>query len=415
MLDKPQSGYRWYVLALATITGTFVSAVPFSCMPVLFKEISDDLGLNLVQIGSIWGIASLAGIFVSIIAGVLSDKFGIKLILSVFCVLVGITGALRGLSESFFVLAFTVFLNGVVRLVVPITVTKTIGIWFRGQNLGLAMGIGAMGMGFGLMLGPMISATVVSPALGGWRNVMYLYGAVSVLVGILWGFFGREPERTDLTTSGTSMVQLRQALAKLVRLKALWFIGLTMLFRIGGLMGTTGYLPLYLRNRGWTEVSADGALAAFYGISTLCVVPIAYFSDRLGSRKTILYPALVITIFCIGLIPYVDGAAVWALMLLAGIFMDGFMSLMTTVLLETKGVGPAYSGIALGIVFTIIHIGSVSSPPLGNSLAAISDGAPFLFWAALSVVSLVMLFFVRETGQRRLEAQDVPAVTEARD
>jgi MFS family permease len=402
MLDNVQSGYRWWILALATITGTFVSAIPFSCMPVLFKEISDDLGLSLVQIGSIWGIASLAGIFVSIIAGVLSDKFGIKIILSVFCILVGVTGALRGLSESFFILALTVFLNGIARLVIPITVTKAIGVWFRGRNLGLAMGIGAMGMGFGLMLGPMISATVVSPSLGGWRNVMYLYGAVSALVGILWAIFGREPRRSDLLTSGSAGVPLRQPLLKLVRLKAIWFISLTMLFRVGALMGTTGYLPLFLRNQGWTEVAADGALAAFYGISTLCVVPLSYLSDRLGTRKMILYPALLITMFCIGLIPYVNDATVWVLLLLAGVFMDGFMSLMTTMLLETRGVGSDYSGIALGINFTIIHIGSVSSPPLGNSLAAINNGAPFLFWAALSAVAFVLLFFVKETGRKSL-------------
>jgi hypothetical protein len=60
-----------------------------------------------------------------------------------------------------------------------------------------------------------------------------------------------------------------------------------------------------------------------------------------------------------------------------------------------------YSGTALGIVFTIVHIGSVSSPPLGNSLERISQGAPFFFWASLSLVALVMLAFVRETGWRR--------------
>jgi hypothetical protein len=90
-------------------------------------------------------------------------------------------------------------------------------------------------------------------------------------------------------------------------------------------------------------------------------------------------------------------------MLLAGIFMDGFMSLTTTILLETEGVGTIYSGTALGIVFTIIHIGSASSPPMGNSLASISQEAPFFFWASLSIASLVMLTFVKETGWRRVK------------
>jgi NNP family nitrate/nitrite transporter-like MFS transporter len=401
-LSPKDEKYKWYILALATMTGTFVSAIPFSCMPVLFKEISDDLGLDLVQIGTVWGIASLAGIFVSIIAGLLSDRFGVKNILSIFCILVGVTGALRGFSNSFFILAFTVFINGIVRLVIPITVTKAIGIWFKGKNLGMAVGIGAMGMGLGLMLGPMISATIMSPWLGGWRNVMYLYGALSVVVGILWIVFGREPGQVGSTTATSGTVPLRQTLSRLIRLKALWFLGLTLLFRVGCLMGVTGYLPLYLQEqRGWEVAAADGTLAAFYAISTICVIPLSFLSDRLGSRKILLYVALMVTIVCVSLLPILEGGMIWVLMLLAGIFMDGFMSLTTTILLETEGVGPMYSGTALGIVFTIVHIGSAISPPLGNSLDSISQGAPFFFWASLSVAALVMLFFVKETGWRR--------------
>lgn len=394
--------YKWVILAIATATGTFVAAIPFSCMPVLFKEISDDLGLDVVQIGFVWGMASLAGIFISIIAGLLSDRFGMKNILSICCILAGITGALRGLSNSFFMLTFTVFLNGIVRLVIPITVIKAIGVWFRGKNLGMALGIGALGIGLGLMLGPMISATIMSPALGGWRNVMYFYGGLSAAMGVLWILLGREPDRTDSATTTSGTVPLRQALSKLIRLKALWFIGLTLLFRVGSIMGMMGYLPYYLQEqRGWELAAADGTLSVFYAISTLCVVPLTILSDKIGSRKLILNVALVITLFCIGLIPVVEGGMIWVLMILAGIFMDGFMAIINTMLLETEGVGPIYSGTALGIVFTIVHIGNVTSPPLGNSLESINQGAPFFFWASLSIAAMVTLSFIRETGWRR--------------
>jgi hypothetical protein len=55
-------------------------------------------------------------------------------------------------------------------------------------------------------------------------------------------------------------------------------------------------------------------------------------------------------------------------------FFDGFMAITTTMLFETEGVGPFYSGTALGIVFTIAQVGSVIYPPLGNSLAHINPG-----------------------------------------
>ncbi len=399
-----QSNYRWHILVLLTATGTFVAAIPFSCMPVLFKEISEDLGLSLVQIGTIWGIASLAGVFVSIIGGVLSDKFGVKFILSLFCILVGITGASRGLSNSFLTLAVTVFINGIVRLIIPINLTKTVGLWFKGPNLGIAMGISAMGMGLGLMLGPMISATILSPWLGGWRNVMYLYGAISVIVGIIWFLFGRAPPQVESTTGYPSAEPFRQTLLRLFRIKPLWLLGFLLLFRSSGIMGMTGYLPLYLRGEGWPAAGADGTLATFYAVSTICVVPLSLLSDRLGSRKAILFPALIVTFICMSLIPVVNSFTIWALIALSGVFMDGFMAITSTMLLETEGVGPVYSGTALGIVFTIAQIGSVISPPLGNSFARINPGLPFIFWAVLSGIALVTLAFIKETGRRKRKA-----------
>jgi len=400
MSDDHQSTYRWYILGLTVASGTFVATIPFSCMPPLFKEISEDLGLNLVQIGSVWGLASLAGVFVSIIAGVLGDRFEVKLILSVSCLLVGITGAMRGLSDSFLALSITVFINGIVRFIVPINATKTVGMWFKGQNLGMAMGISAMGMGLGLMLGPMISATILSPLLGGWRNVMYLYGAVSIVIGILWFLYGREPRQVDSTTRDSGKVPIRQALSRLIHIKALWFIGFTLLLRVGCIMGMTGYLPLYLREQGWTPASADGTLVAFYAVSTICVVSLSSLSDRLGSRKVILFSALIVTIICFGLLPFVEGISIWFLMILSGVFMDGFMAISVTMLLETDGVKPIYSGAALGIIFTIAQVGGFVSPPLGNSFASLHPGLPFIFWAALSLAALFTLAATKETGWR---------------
>jgi MFS family permease len=397
MSDDHQSTYRWYIVGLTVASGTFVATIPFSCMPPLFKEISEDLGLNLVQIGSVWGLASLAGVFVSILAGILGDRFGVKLILSVSCLLVGITGAMRGLSDSFLALSITVFINGIVRFIVPINATKAVGMWFKGQNLGMAMGISAMGMGLGLMLGPMISATILSPLLGGWRNVMYLYGAFSIVIGILWFLYGREPRQVDSITRDSDKVPIRQALSSLIHIKALWFIGFTLLLRVGCIMGMTGYLPLYLREQGWTPASADGTLVAFYAVSTICVVSLSSLSDRLGSRKVILFSALIVTIICFGLLPFAEGISIWFLMILSGVFMDGFMAISVTMLLETDGVKPIYSGTALGIIFTIAQVGGFVSPPLGNSFASLHPGLPFIFWAALSLAALFTLAAIKET------------------
>jgi MFS family permease len=393
-----RSHFNWPLLLLLTLTGTFVASMPVSCMPVLFKEISDDLGLSLVQIGTIWGAANLAGIFMSIVGGVISDRFRLRFLLIIVPILVGVTGALRGVSTSFLTLMVTVFFNGVARLVIPITESKAIGIWFRGPRLGTAMGISAMGVGLGLTLGPMISATVVSPLVGGWRNVMYLYGALSALMGLAWVLYGKTPAAAGAGPS--TGIPLGATLARLLRMKELWLIALGLLFRTGCIMGVTGYLALYLLGRGWEPAAADGTLAMFYAVSAALVIPFSMLSDRLRSRKAILVPATILTTIAVSILPFSDGPAVWFLAVASGMFLDGFMAITVTMLLETVGIGPAFSGMALGLIFSISQIGAFISPPIGNSFAHFSPGAPFIFWAGLSLVSLVIVARLPETARR---------------
>ena len=401
MSDGNKSEHKWPWLALLAATHAFAAGIPFSCMPVLFKEISEDLDLNLVQIGTVWGMIGLAGVLVALLGGVLGDRFGVKRVLGVACLLGGLTGALRGLSMDFTGLTATVFLFGFIRAIIPINVHKAVSMWFRGRNLGTANGVVSMGMGIGLMLGPMISATLLSPLLGGWRNVLFLYGAVPAVIGVVWLLSGGEQQKGVPIHAQPGAVPVREAVSKLVRIKALWLMGLIQMFRMGSIVGMVGYLPLYLIGQGWGAASADGTLAGFYAISTLFVIPLSLLSDRLGSRKVVLFAALLVAAFGAGLIPVADGVAVVVLVLLAGIFWDVFMAINFTMVQETAGVGPRYSGTALGMVFTLSQLGAFISPPLGNSLAVISPGTPFFFWASLSVFAFITLLFVKETGKKR--------------
>ena len=85
--------YKWLILALSAFTFTFVVAIPSMSLPVLFDEISADLGLSLVQVGWIWGMGSVLGILMGLIGGPIGDRFGPRRTLAVACLLMGIAGA----------------------------------------------------------------------------------------------------------------------------------------------------------------------------------------------------------------------------------------------------------------------------------------------------------------------------------
>ena len=85
------SKYKWYVLALANATHTLVVGMRNMSFPVLFNEISTDLDLNLVQVGTVWGLSSMIGIVMALVGGIIGDRIGAKRVLMIACFLAGIT------------------------------------------------------------------------------------------------------------------------------------------------------------------------------------------------------------------------------------------------------------------------------------------------------------------------------------
>lgn len=389
------SRYRWYVLSLAALTHTLAVAMPRICMPVLFQEIANDLGLDVVQIGWLWGMASVGGILVVLIGGLLGDRFGVKRVLWVACLLGGIAGALRGVSNSYASLAATIFLFGLIQGVIPVNVHKTARVWFSGRRLGTANGVLSMGMGLGFTLGAMVSSVILSPLLGGWRNVLFFYGVISVVIAVLWSMARERPDTADVPESDERAVPFRQALSRVARNKIVWIYGIVLLGQVGAIQGFVGYLPWYLKEyKGWIEAQADGTLAAFNLTSTIFTIPLALLSDKIGSRRAILIPAMLVTAVVIGLLSVIDGAPVWALAVILGIFRDGFMAVFITMIMEIRGIGAIYAGTAVGLAFTIERLGVVFAPPLGNRFANTDPSLPFVFWAVLAAVSLLIFCLV---------------------
>ena len=392
-MKEQDNKYKWYVLALVVLTNMFTVAIPSMGMAVLSDKISRDLNLNLVQVGIVWGMGSLLAIATSLLGGAIGDKFGAKRVLVVSVLLAGLLGMLRGLAFDFISMTFIVILLGAVIPFITTNGFKAAGLWFPSRQLGLANGLISMGMALGFLIGAQFSATTFSPLLGGWRNVLLLYGLIGALFSIPW-FFTQTP--LEAARSNDSPRLMRKTLRHVVSLKNVWLLGFTLFGVSGAIQGILGYLPLYLRGIGWQPVYADGALSAFHTISMVCVMPIALWSDRLGSRKGLLLIGSLIVALGSGLLSIASGGLIWAAVLLSGFVRDAFMAIFMTMVFETEGVDRDCAGTALGFTIAISGMGTVLAPPIGNSLAALWPGAPFAFWSALAVLGMGCLSMVKQ-------------------
>ena len=395
------STYRWFMLALSGGTAMLAVAAPSMAMPVLFSEIAADLGLSLVQVGAIWGTVSFAGLFAGLAGGMIGDRFGTKRTLALACLLLGLAGASRGLSEGLISMTVTTFLTGLVSAAIPMNLHKVCALWFSGKKLGTANAFISGGMALGFMIGSLISATILSPWFGGWRHVLFLYGGIAALMSLPWALTRVSSQEKIRLARGSGRGSIREAFSHVVRLRDVWVLGIALLGVGGGVQGLLGYLPLYLRGIEWSAARADASLASFHAVSLLAVLPLAWLSDRIGSRKKLLIGATLLIAAGIGLLSIVDGIVIWIAVLMAGVVRDGYMAVFMTATTELEGVGAEYAGTAIGLAMTLSRVGGLIAPPLGNSLAVYGPRVPFVLWAAMALLGLAVLGLGR---QRKMPA-----------
>jgi cyanate permease len=395
--------YRWIILTLSTTTAALGVAMPTMAMPVLFAEIAGDLGLTLVQIGAVWGTVSLAGLLAGLAGGVLGDRIGVKRTLAVGCVLLGAAGASQGLSDSLATLTVTVFVTGLVLAVIPTNLHKACAHWFSDKSLGVANAAISAAMALGFTVGSLVSATVLSPWLGGWRHVLFFYGAIAAVLSVPWALTRNSAGGSRASSEGSIATSLREALFRIFRLRALWALGIALLGIGGAVRGLLGYLPLYLRNIGWAPARADGALAGFHATSLLFVLPLAVLGGRLEERRYLLIGAAALVAAGIGLLSVAQGAIIWVAILMVGAVRDAYMATFITTVTELRAVGAANAGTALGLIMTLLRLGGLIAPPLGNSLAEANPRLPFVLWGAMALLGLCALL-VRIGRARRPDA-----------
>lgn len=388
---------KWHVLVLVSLSFFFANAERL-CLPVLFEEIIQDLHMSLVQVGAVWGIDPLGGILVSLFSGLLIDRFGVKRTITVIIFFCGVFGILRSQAVGFKSLLFANFLFGLLVATTPTVLPKVVALWFRGRHLGTVNGIITTVNCSGGMFASITSATLFSPLLGGWRNVLILYGLPPIVLSFLWLLSYREPREKISPDIHQNRTSFQQALSHVVRIRGVWIIGVLQFGAFGAYTGVLGYLPLYLRGIGWNPLLADSAVMVLIGAMGACAIPISLLSDRLRSRTNILFILLIGLGASLCLLPWVKGFGIWLLVVVSGLMIGGMVPTTMATIMELKGVGSRYVGTAFGMGASFSMVGAVISPPLGNSIAQFHTGLPFVFWGIMAGGATVALLFMRDSA-----------------
>jgi cyanate permease len=276
---------------------------------------------------------------------------------------------------------------------------------FPHQQLARVNGLVFSGVGFANALALGSASTVLLPLLGSWQAVLQATAGCTVLLAILWYWhlrrlpdFAIAPDAPHSRAEESLHEPIRDVLRRVVSVRDLWGVALFFALPSFAYWGLLSQFPPVLAARG---VADPGLMVAtMTGTSVFANILGGYVSDRLGNRRRVLMVCALGLAATLPMALVLEGASVYAIMVLAGLFFGPIIPIALTIPVELPEIGTRYAGSALGFVFMIGNIGAILGPITLGYLIDHTGSPLFAFSVAACclVASLLPLQLVRETA-----------------
>lgn len=356
------SSYRWKIALLCylcVITFAFV----FQSLPPIIGEIKAAFRLSYTQVGILMSLFALPGIFFTIPAGRISDKYGMKFT-GITSLIITIIGTLIvALDRSYFMLGLGRAISGLGALSLIIVAAQLLTHWFIGENLGMVMGIYNTAMPAGTIIA--FNTFGVIGHRYGWQLPIWLTVALSALTLIIYTFVYREPpdlpdklKKNKYDNSGAT-----PSLIKVIRVSGwpIWLVGLSWLLYNAAAIAFLTFGPDYFNHLGFSIASAN-LIASFFMWGALLISPIIGYSINRYFTKEFLIIFGSIAMALILLFTPIAGGAVVPLMVLLGL--AAALVPAPIFALPADVMEPGNIGLGFGIITSCLNIGIVAGPYL---------------------------------------------------
>jgi NNP family nitrate/nitrite transporter-like MFS transporter len=236
------------------------------------------------QIGWLIGIPVLTGSLMRLPVGILTDKYGGRIVYGLLMLLSAIPMFLLSYADSYagFALASLGFGLSGASFAVGIAYTS---VWFSKERQGTALGIfgaGNAGSALTSMGAPFVLMKLTGQGanLDGWRTLPRLYAAALVIMAVAFFLLTHSRKVDNGPVSG-----MRERLAPLRHMRV-WRFGLYYFLVFGGFVALAQWLIPYYVNAYTMSVTTAGLMASIFSLPSGLVRALGgWMSDRFGARR----------------------------------------------------------------------------------------------------------------------------------
>jgi len=379
---------RWPILALVTAAHGFGALSVLAVAP-LAPFLLESLQLTRAQVGWFLPAVYLGGVLMSLPAGWLTDRLGVRATLALGQLVIGVGVILAALGANLAAcLACLVFAGFGFSVLNPAS-GKAVVEWFPPRRRGVAMGIKQTG----LTLGGLTGALTLPPlALAfGWHTALIAAGTLSLVSAALVALVYRSPAVTAVapTAARVRVGELRVFLRR-PGVLVVFFSGLVLSIAQSSVLA---YLALYTRETFAVSAVAAGQFLALAQVGgTASRLAWGAVSDRLfGGRRR---PGVVVNALigagaygALALGAWLPAPLVIPLAVIAGAGAFGWVGLYFALVAEIGGA--RYAGLLTGVAVAFAWSGVLVGPP-GFGLLLDATGAYTVPWLVLAAISLAV-------------------------
>ncbi|MGJ8514612.1 MFS transporter [Carnimonas bestiolae] len=369
-----------------------------------------ELGLTPSQLSFLIAIPVLAGSVSRPFLGMLTERFGGRLIMSITLMVSAVFVYLLLFTTSYIVLLLIALGLGLAGGSFAVGVAH-VSSWFDKKEQGTALGIFGMGMigtAVNNLAGPLLQDAI------GWRGTIEIYALGLLVMGILFIAIDRDPP----SNQGVSAT-IAERLAPLRDLRV-WRFSFFYFVNFGAFVALTLWLPQVLMNIYGLSLTNASLLTLLFTLPGSLGRGIGgWFSDRYGAR-VMMYLTLSVSLVCAFLLSYppisyriqgVDGPIDFSLtmglipMLVLLFVLACFMSMgMAAVFKYIPAHYPESVGTVGGIVGMVGGLGGFFLPivfGLLNSLMGIWQSCFMLVFVITLLALLWLHLSIVRSGERR--------------
>ncbi len=360
----------------------------------LVTPILRDLGITYSQMGTILGSWQLSYIAVSIMAGTMLDKWGVRKCLFAGGLIMSFSILTRYFVTDFAGMLVAVALFGIGAPMISIGCPKAISLWFHGISRGTAVGVYMTGSYMGGLSVLTLTNSFVMPLTGyAWRSTFVFYGLVILTAALIWWILAKDvsiPE--DSENAGITGTFL-----KLIKIRNVRILLAMALLCFGVHHGFTLWLPKIFEAKGFSPASAGIISAIPIGAAIPALLMIPRMVPPHLRRLFVAFSALL-TMGSTFLAVTSTGAVQFAGLIFYGVIASAFLPVLTLILMDTPGVEPRLMGTAVGLFFCIGEIGGFTGPLIIGVLVDVTGTflAGAIFLSVLNLTTFILTFFLTQ-------------------